>query len=32
VPVEISPLFALDALEFQSRIEPGQTFRKPTIL
>lgn len=32
VPVEISPLFALDALELQSRIEPGQTFRKPTIL
>lgn len=32
VPVEISPLYALDALELESRLSAGQKFKKPTIL
>lgn len=31
-PVEISPLFALDADELKSRLKPGQVFNQPTIL
>ncbi len=31
-PIEISPLFALDREELQVRLEPGKTFKKPTIL
>lgn len=32
VPIEISPLYALDREEVQVRIEPGRVFSKPTIL
>lgn len=32
VPVEISPLYALDAHELEEKLEPGQSFTKPTIL
>ncbi|WP_437230014.1 UTP--glucose-1-phosphate uridylyltransferase [Planctomicrobium sp. SH661] len=32
VPIEISPLFALDAHELQTRLDPGQIFKKPTVL
>jgi UDP-N-acetylglucosamine/UDP-N-acetylgalactosamine diphosphorylase len=32
VPVEISPLFALDAGEVAEKIAPGQTFTAPTVL
>lgn len=32
VPVEISPLFALDAAEAGRKIRPGQAFHEPTVL
>jgi UDP-N-acetylglucosamine/UDP-N-acetylgalactosamine diphosphorylase len=32
VPVEISPLFALDAGEVAEKIACGQTFTAPTVL
>ena len=32
VAVEISPLFALDAEELQSKLEPGRVFKKPEVL
>src|SRR5262249_30744441 len=31
-PVEISPLFALDAAELRRKIKPGTTFVQPTYL
>lgn len=32
VPVEVSPLFALDREELHVKLEPGQVFKKPTVL
>jgi len=32
VPVEISPLYALDAHELEEKLGPGQSFTRPTLL
>jgi len=32
VPIEISPLFALDAAELKSKVEPGMVIERPTYL
>ncbi|WP_437185489.1 UTP--glucose-1-phosphate uridylyltransferase [Planctomicrobium sp. SH668] len=32
VPIEISPLYAIDAMELQTKLDPGQIFKRPTIL
>jgi len=32
IPIEISPLYALDAHELEEKLQPGQTFNRPTVL
>jgi UDP-N-acetylglucosamine/UDP-N-acetylgalactosamine diphosphorylase len=32
IPVEISPLFALDAADVGAKIKPGSSFTEPTLL